>query len=97
MLAKHGVVKSDYSTTRVSLSPQYEYKNGVRTLRGQRASQTLRVNIRLVDSSTSKKIGHILTHLAEIDNLSIGGLSFSNSDRSTAFRTARWAAVKDAK
>ena len=95
-LSRFGLNSKDYSTSSIQLSPQYDYVNRERVLRGQKASQTLRVTINNIQSKVNA-VGKLVSSLSKIQKLSVGGLSFGSSDTREAYRKARWAAVSDAK
>lgn len=95
ILTAKGIPKANYTTQGISLYPQYDYSNNVAILTGQQASQILSVTVgNLIQSK--QLIGQIITALSTVNNITISGLSFSNSNLDLINRQARSAAVADA-
>lgn len=95
-LEAYGIPTANRTTSGISLSPQYEYRNGASYLVGQQASISLTVTIgNLVRNANI--IGRIAKNLSTINGLEISGFNFKNSNTEPGYRQARWAAVADAK
>lgn len=95
ILKNYGLPSSNYSTTSLSLSPEYSYVDGTSYLVGQTATQSLQVTIGQLIKNKDV-LAKIIVALASFEALSISGFSFSNYDPSNAYRLARKAAVADA-
>lgn len=91
-----GVAKKDYSTSSLTLSQAYEYRNNENVLVGQSASQTLSVKIRDI-SNDGAAIGRLIDAVSKVDGLSISGVTFDQSNRTLGVKQARKAAFEDAK
>lgn len=95
VLKYFGLPPSNYSTTSLSLSPQYKYVNGTSYLVGQKASQSLQITIgQLIKNKDI--LGKIVVALSSFEALRISGFTFTNYDPSGAYKKARRAAVADA-
>ncbi len=95
-LAARGLPKGNYSTSSINLSPQYNYtESGVALIIGQQAYSSLSVTVGSLNQNKAL-IGQIITSLANINNITISGLTFSNSNTDLVNRLARKAAVADA-
>jgi len=96
ILSNKGVPVSNYSTTSINIYPQYNYTtSGITILIGQQASISLQVTIgNLV--ANKQIIGQIVTDISAVNNITISGLTFSNSNSDLAYRQARKSAVSDA-
>jgi uncharacterized protein YggE len=95
ILSAKGLPKSNYTTQGISLYPQYDYSSNVAVLTGQQASLTLSVTVGNL-TQNKQLIGQIITALSSVNNITISGISFSNSNPDLANRLARSAAVADA-
>lgn len=79
ILSARGLPRANYTTQGISLYPQYDYSNNVAVLSGQQASQSLSVTVGNL-LSNRQLIGQIITALSNVNNITISGLSFSNSN-----------------
>ena len=95
ILSVKGLPKENYTTQGISLNPQYDYSSNVAVLAGQQATQSLSINVGNL-LSNKQIIEQIITDLSKVNNITISGLSFSNSNPDFAKRLARAAAVSDA-
>lgn len=91
-----GLPTSNYTTSSINLYPQYNYTDSLTILIGQQASQSLQVTVGNLNLNKNK-LGQLATSLAAINNLTVSGFSFQNSNTTAAYRQARLAAVSDAK
>lgn len=94
VLKAAGLPSGNYTTSSVSLSPQYDYSSGAAVLTGQQAGQSLQVTVGGL--ANSSLLGSLAGSLASIANLTLSGFSFQSRDPSKAYRQARLAAVADA-
>lgn len=96
ILAAKGLPKANYTTQGINLSPQYNYTvDNIAVLIGQQATQSLSVTVgNLIQNK--QLIGQIITALSCVNNITISGISFSNSNPDLANRLARAAAVSNA-
>ncbi len=96
LIERQGVAKKDYSTSSLTLSQAYEYRNNENVLVGQRASQTLSVKIRNL-SADGESIGKLIDDASKIDGIVVNGVNFDQSDRTLGIKQARKAAFQTAK
>lgn len=89
---EYGVSKDDIRTTSMNLSPRYSWLDGVQTLVGQTASQSIDVNI--YDLSL---LGSIMDSLSEITGIEFSSIQLGLQDNSEALMHARIKAIDDAK
>ncbi|MEK7606837.1 MAG: SIMPL domain-containing protein [Patescibacteria group bacterium] len=87
-----GVDSKDIQTTNYSLSPQYEWPDGKRVLRGYRVTQEVQVKIRDLG-----KIGAILSSVGESGANQVSGVSFTIDDPETLREQAREKALENAR
>lgn len=96
ILSGKGLSKSNYTTSGITVNPQYNYTaDGLQVLIGEQATSSLFVTVGSI-SQNKALIGQIITAVSIVKNITISGLSFSNSDTTLAYRQARKAAVADA-
>lgn len=89
------IADGDYSTSSLSINPNYENVNGERILTGQRAQQSLSVKIRDL-SQDGIKIQDLLQELVQVRGVEINGVNFEQTDRKLGTRQARQEAYKSA-
>lgn len=99
-LKSQGIDEKDIQTTDYSVSPQYDYTNGVcsggycpgkQVLRGFQVSQTLTVKVR-----DTKKAGDLLSGVGSRGASSVSGLSFTIDDQDKLEAEARDKAIAKA-
>ena len=95
VLRSHGIADGDYSTSSLSIRPNYDFINGEQVLTGQRAEQSLSVKIRDL-TQDGIKIQQVIQGLVPIGGVEINGVNFEQSDRSLGTRQARQQASKSA-
>jgi uncharacterized protein YggE len=83
------------TTAYIYLYPVYNYTNGTSYVIGQQASVGLRVVVGNLNV-TKDLLGDVAGNLSVVNNISLSGFSFQNSDTTQAYRLARFAAVADA-
>ena len=86
-----GVQESDLSTSYISAYPEYSWKDDERILIGQRASQTVDVRFRDLDS-----IGNVYERLMSLDGISLSDVTLDKEDKSAEYSQARMEAVRNA-
>lgn len=96
ILSNNNVPQTDIKTTQLNISPQYDWNNGVQTLKAQQASQTISVKLRNIKTDGTT-IGALIDALATINNITISGITFDISDKSNLQKQARQSAYNDAK
>jgi len=96
ILNSNNVNKNDIKTTQLNISPQYDWNNGVQTLRGQQASQSISVKLRNINPDGST-VGSLIDALTTIDNINLSGINFDINDKSQLNKQARQTAFNDAK
>lgn len=95
-IAKNNNVKDeDIKTTDLSISADYNYRNGESVYVGQRASQSLSIKIKDIDDST-KRLTKIIDAVAEIEGVRLGGMTFGIEDKTKYFKSARELAYQKA-
>lgn len=96
VLQNAGLPLANYTTSSINLYPQYNYSNSMTVLVGQQATQSLKVTLGNLNTNKNT-LSQIATSLGSINNITITGFSFENSDSTLAYRQARLAAVNDAR
>lgn len=96
ILNNNKVPKSDIKTESINIYPQYDYPNGVQTIVGQTASQTLIATIRKIDKNGGD-LGKIIDQLVAVDKIQFNGLRFDKENKNDAQKQARKQAFDDAK
>ena len=102
-LKTQGIDEKDIQTTDYSVSPQYDYSQGVcpasgycppgkQTLRGFQVSQTLTIKVR-----DTKKAGDLLSGVGALGASQVSGLSFTIDDQDALEAQARDKAIAKAK
>jgi uncharacterized protein YggE len=92
----HDISPSDYSTSSFSVSPAYNYTNGLSVLVGQRASQTISIKVRKLNENASA-VGALINALSKVNGITVNGVSFDQSNRELGVKQARRAAFDSAK
>lgn len=95
MLSSLNLTDVNITTAYIYLYPVYNYTNGTSYIIGQQASLGLRVVVGNLNE-TKDLLGEVATNLSAVNNISLSGFSFQNSDTTQAYRLARFAAVADA-
>lgn len=85
------VSTEDLSTSYISASPEYQWKDDERILIGQKAVQTLEITLHDLDS-----IGPVYDRLMSLSGISISDVTLDKEDKSEEYRQARMEAVRDA-
>ena len=96
ILNSNNVNKNDIKTTQLNISPQYDWNNGVQTLRGQQATQSISVKLRNINPDGTT-VGSLIDALATINNINLSGINFDINDKSQLNKQARQLAFNDAK
>lgn len=87
----YSIPEENLSTEYISASPEYGYVDDERVIIGQRATQSINVTLKDLDS-----IGDIYTELMALDGISLSDVSLDKEDKSEELREARMNAVQDA-
>lgn len=87
-----GIEDKDIQTANYTVSPLYDYTEGVQTLRGYGVSQDVRVKIRKVENANK-----VLGLAGEVGATNVSGLQFTIDDRETYVNEAREKALADAR
>ena len=96
LLKDNNIPDSDITTNNLNVYTEYDYSNSTRRIIGQRASQTLDIKIKKIDTKATKAT-KIIDELSAIDNLQIGGITFDIEDKTKFFSEARELAFNKAK
>ena len=91
LTSEFGLSADDLSTSYISASPEYQWKDDERILIGQKAVQTLEITLHDIDS-----IGPIYDRLMSLSGISISDVTLDKEDKSEEYRQARMEAVRDA-
>lgn len=95
ILKDKGIKSEDIQTTDLSIYPEYDYTGSRSVLKGQRASQTIKVDIKGIQDS-SEKAAEVVDAIAKIENIQINSISFDIEDKTELFAKARELAFKKA-
>jgi uncharacterized protein YggE len=96
ILKDNGIPDSDITTKNLNVYTEYDYSSSVRRIIGQRASQSLEVKIKKIDTKAAKA-SKIIDELSVIDNLQMNGIYFDIEDKAEFFTKARELAFNKAK
>lgn len=91
-LKEFNIDSKEIKTTSINLSTEYEWIDNKQQIKGQRASQSINVKLKNLDS-----IGPIIDKLSNINEISLGSISMSKEDTSEDMKQARILSVIDAK
>ena len=91
LTSEFGLSADDLSTSYISASPEYQWKDDERILIGQKAVQTLEITLHDIDS-----IGPVYDRLMSLSGISISDVTLDKEDKSEEYRQARMDAVRDA-
>lgn len=92
----NGVADSDVSTTGLNVYTEYDYSNNVRRVTGQRATQSLLVKVKKLDSKATRA-ATLIDQLSAINNVQISGIAFDIEDKTKFYSQARELAFDKAK
>ena len=84
----NGISDDDISTTGLNVYTEYDYSNSVRRVIGQRASQSLLVKIKNLDSKATKA-AKLIDELSAINGVRLGGISFDIENKAKFYSEAR--------
>lgn len=87
-----GITDDEITTAYMVVSPYYEWIDGVRTLSGQKASQSIDITIK----NNTHDIGKVYDRLSVLDGISISSISYSKLDTTLDYERAREEASKTA-
>lgn len=87
-----GISDDEIRTDYMNIDPYYEWVDGNRVLKGQRATQRLTINLK----NGLDRVGRVYDRLSVLDGISISSISYSKSDTSEALMTAREEASRNA-
>jgi len=96
VLKNKGINSEDIKTTQLSLSPEYDYTQSSRILKGQRAIISVNTKIKHLDDKATKAT-QIIDEVSKIDNIQIGSIYFDVEDKTPLFTQARKLAMDKAK
>jgi len=92
----NGVSLDDIQTTTLNVNPEYDYNNGTPVFKGQRATVSVDIKIKGVDTNATKATT-IIDQVSEITNIQIGSISFDIENKTPIFTQARKLAFDKAK
>lgn len=96
VLKNNSIPDTDITTNNISVNTEYDYSTSTRRVIGQRASQSLTIKVKKIDSKAVKAV-KIIDELSAINNLQMNGISFDIEDKSEFFSKARELAFNKAK
>jgi len=88
ILKENNIDEKDITTSNLSIHPEYDYQRTQRTLKGQRATQSLIVKVRNIDDKATQATS-VIDALANIENIQINSISFDIDDKTELFSEAR--------
>lgn len=95
-IKNNGVSEDDIQTSQLNIYPEYDYLTSGSVLKGQRATISISVDVKGIDS-TATKVAQIIDSVAQVSNVSIGSISFDIQDKTSLFSKARELAYNKAK
>lgn len=87
-----GITDDEITTNYMNINPYYEWLDGGRTLKGQKATQSLSITLK----NGLDKAGKVYDRLSVLDGISISSISYSKLDTSEEESKAREEATKNA-
>ncbi len=82
----------DFKTTAMQLSPEYTWKDGEQKLVGQRAYQSIKVEV-----EDLSRLGEIVDSLSTVEGISFSSINLDKKDKSEAIAEAQRKAVEAAR
>jgi len=82
----------DFKTTAMQLSPEYTWKDGEQKLVGQRAYQSIKVEV-----EDLSRLGEIVDSLSAVEGISFSSINLDKKDKSEAIAEAQWKAIEEAR
>ncbi len=95
ILTSHGVSEDDINTTSYDFSPEYEYIDGQRILKGQRVSQSLAFSLKGIDED-STLLPLLLDAVGEVSNITLSSMRYTREDLSSYYGEVKVLAMEDA-
>ncbi len=80
ILKANGIGGDNISTGSLNVYPEYNYQNGKNQIVGQRATQSLTVTIRNIDSK-GQKVGTLVDALSQVNGIKIDSVTFDIFDK----------------
>lgn len=96
VLTANGLTSSNYQVSSLSVYPNTSFANGVSTVVGQIASESLTVTVPIVGTNTTT-LGRIIDGVAAVDGIILNGISFDLTNKTDQVSLARGKAFNDAK
>lgn len=91
-LKQMGIADADMQTSNYSISPKFEYADGVQNVVGYTVSQNLKIKVRNLSN-----IGAVLARAGELGANQVNGVRFTIDDPTDVQQQARTKAIADAK
>ncbi len=91
-LKQMGVADDDIQTSNYSISPKFEYRDGIQNVVGYIVSQNLKVKVRNLSN-----VGAVLSRAGELGANQVNGVRFTIDDPTEVRQQARTKAIEDAK
>lgn len=88
VLVANGLTSSNYESTSVSIYPNTSYANGVSTVLGQIATQSIKVTVPSIAADGSN-LGKLIDGLASVNGIMVNGLDFDISNKTAVYASAR--------
>jgi uncharacterized protein len=93
ILKNNGLCEDNFSTSNFNVYPNTTWKDGVSTVNGQIASQSLLLRVPSVEGP---KISRLIDDLASVNGISLNSLSFDIKDKTVSYQKARNLAFQNA-
>ncbi len=91
-LKQMGIADGDMQTSNYSISPKFEYTDGLQNVVGYTVSQNLKVKVRNLSN-----VGAVLARAGELGANQVNGVQFTIDDPTEVQQQARKEAIEDAK
>jgi hypothetical protein len=91
-LKQMGIAEADMQTSNYSISPKFEYTDGVQNVVGYIVSQNLKVKVRNLSN-----VGAVLSRAGELGANQVNGVTFTIDEPAEVQQQARTEAIADAK
>ncbi len=96
VLNNNAIDPNDVQTSQFSIYPEYDYSSGTSVLKGQRATISVTIKVKKLDSTASKAT-KIIDEVAKVPNIQLGSIYFDIEDQTAYFTSARELAFNKAK
>jgi uncharacterized protein YggE len=95
ILKTQGVQEKDIQTSQLTLYPEYDYTDGNSKLKGYRATHTLSIKIRNIDTQATKASA-LVDQIVGVPAVQLQNIAYDIEDKTPYFKQARELAFKKA-